>query len=255
MELICPDCRAELTVADPQTATCAGHDGRYQILFDRQLGTSQPGAPAEAPRSVAAAAPAVVEDDPNVKYCPACDAPNPLTAQRCNVCRESFTLMSLTARRRPPATPLPDVLCTQHPEVQAVTRCRICSKGVCALCDFLLPGNVHVCPACLEKEPSDEISLRRVRLMIGADVIAAYCTVMFVLLFSGTLHRAFGNSPEANMIIGNGILWPAVIGVVVSLIAVDRRLRNSMGIWVAVVWNSINMGLYLLLIIIGLARR
>lgn len=249
MELICPDCRAELTLVDAQSATCAGHDGRYQILFDRELGSAQPGTAAEAPRME----PAAIEEDPNIKHCAACDAPNLLAAERCGACGDRFTLLNLSTRR--PAPQALNINCAQHPEVQAVTRCRICSKGVCATCDFLLPGNVHVCPSCLEKEPSDEISPRRRNLMIGAFVIAAYGTVMLVLLLSGTLHRMFGNSEGGNMLLGNAILWPAIMGVVVALSAVDRRLRNSMGIRAAVIWNSVNLGIFFLLIIIGLSRR
>ncbi len=253
MELICPDCRAELTVVDPHSATCPGHDGRYQILFDRELGAAQPGTAAAAPGVEPAAGLAEIEEDPNIKHCATCDAPNPLTAERCGACGDRFTLLNLSARR--PAPSRLNITCAQHPEVQAVTRCRICSKGVCATCDFLLPGNVHVCPSCLETGPSDEISPRRRNLMIGAFVIASYCTVMLFLLLSRTLHRMFGNSEGANMLIGNAILWPSIIGVGVAFSAVDRRLRNSMGIRAAVIWNGVNAGIFLLLMVIGMSRR
>ena len=130
-----------------------------------------------------------------------------------------------------------------------------CSKGVCATCDFLLPGNVHVCPACLEKEPSTELTPKRRNLMIGAVAVAAYCTLMFVLLMSGTLHRAFGRGEAVNAILGNAILIPAIGGLVLSLSAFDRRLRNTIGVWMGVVWNGVNLGIFLLLMIIGLARK
>src|SRR5437763_11651910 len=160
MELICPECRADLVVADAQNADCITHNGRYQILFDRSA----------PPAAAAGVEPAVV--------------------------RPTHRTLNET--------------CRQHPDTPAVARCRICSRGVCATCDFLLPGNVHVCPACLEKEPATEVAPKRRNLMIGAVAVAAYCTLMFVLLMSGTLHRAFGRGEAVNAILGNAILLPAI---------------------------------------------
>lgn len=204
MELICPDCRADLVIADAQNATCAAHDGRYQILFDRSS--------ADLPAGTIAGAPPAA------------------------------------------ATSAPQFACVQHPGVQAVARCRVCSNGMCATCDFVLPGNVHVCPACLEKEPSTEITPKRRRLMVIAFLIAAFSTMMFVMLMSGTLHRAFGNTEAGNEVLGSIILWSAVAGVAASLASIDRRLRNPVGIWVALVWNAVNLGIFILLMIIGLSR-
>jgi hypothetical protein len=207
MELICPDCRADLVSVDAQTATCAGHNGRYQVLFDRSLGDAQPGTQAAAERPAAAVA-------------------------------------------GPPSL---GIQCRQHPEIDAVARCRLCHRGVCATCDFLLPGNVHVCPACLEKEPSTEVSPKRRNTAIGALLIGIFVTFMFALLISGSIHRSFGNNEATNTVFGNLILWPGLIGMGMALSAFDRRLRNSPLIWTTLVWNGINVGLFLLLMIIGLA--
>src|SRR5258708_23379509 len=147
MELICPDCRAELTVVDPQTATCAGHDGRYQILFDREVGAAQPGTAVAAPGLEPAAGLAEIEEDPNIKHCATCDAPNPLTAERCRACGDRFTLLNLSARRRAPS-PL-NLTCAQHPEVLAVTLSPICLKGVFVTCDFPLPRHLFFFPSSL----------------------------------------------------------------------------------------------------------
>jgi hypothetical protein len=144
--------------------------------------------------------------------------------------------------------------CAQHPDVQAVVRCRVCQAGVCATCDFLLPGGVHVCPACLEQEPSEEISPARRNRAIGAIVVAFVTTMIFAMLLTGTLHVVMGRGETTDMIAGSLILWPAVAGLVLSLTAFDRRLRNSALIWTAVVWNSLHVALFLLLMVIGLAK-
>jgi hypothetical protein len=208
MELICPDCRAPLVIADRQNATCAAHDGRYQILFDRS-------------------APAM----PETAAADGVDIPRPAAPHGLNI------------------------PCVQHPEVMAVARCRICSRGVCATCDFLLPGNVHACPACLETEPSTALTPKRRAAMIIAMLIAGFCTLMFMLLMTGTLHRTFGASETTNLLVGNAILWPAIAGVVVALTALDRRLGNPAGVWVAVAWNAVNLSIFLLLMVVGLMQK
>src|SRR5258708_28453813 len=144
MELICPDCRAELTVVDPQTATCAGHDGRYQILFDREVGAAQPGTAVAAPGLEQAAGLAEIEEDPNIKHCATCDAPNPLTAERCRACGDRFTLLNLSARR--PAPSRLNITCAQHPEVPAVPRGPMCLKGFCGTSHLPHAGKAYVCP-------------------------------------------------------------------------------------------------------------
>jgi len=213
MELICPDCRADLVVVDAQNATCAGHNGRYQILFDRSLGAAQPGT------ETAAASP-----EPTVRI----------------------------GDSQVEAPQAGNVRCRQHPEVQAVARCRVCHAGVCATCDFLLPGNLHVCPGCLESEPSTDVSPRRRHLAIGAIIIAVFTLMMYVLSMSGAFRREFGGSEAANMVLGNLMLWPAIAGMVMSLSSFDRRLGNSALIWTAVVWNAIDVGIFVLFMIIGL---
>lgn len=210
MDLICPQCRAVFVIADAQNATCAAHDGRYQILFDRSA-------------------------DPAVLVPPTAPAPKYPAAG--------------------PAPPPLDIPCQQHPDVQAVMRCRICSKGACAVCDFELPGNVHVCPACLEKEPATEVSAKRRKLMVIGLVLGAFSTLMLIMTASGAFFRMFGGYSQAlDVVVTSLMRWPAQIGVGLSVSALDQRLGNSMGMWIAVVWNALLLGIVLLLIIIGLAK-
>lgn len=219
MELICPDCRADLVIADAQTATCAGHNGRYQILFDRSLGQAQPG--------VGQALSLPEGEQPGQAESP------------------SYT---------PPPRTL-DIRCRQHPEVFAVARCRVCYSGVCETCDFLLPGNVHVCPSCLETEPSTEINPKRRNLAIGGIVVAVVSTLIYATIFTGAWARNFGTGEGAAMILGNLMLWPPILGLVLAASAFDRNLRNGPLIWIALVWNGIFTALTVLFMIIGLFSK
>ena len=202
MPLICPECRADLVVADAQNATCGTHGGQYQILFDRS-----------APPATGAIPPA--------------PGGAPVVAQRG-----------------------PTIFCVQHPEVPASTRCRVCLKGVCAICDFAVAGgSVHLCPACVEMEPATAISSGRRTLMIVGLVIAAFCLVLFVLGVSA----AQRNQTAANLIFGVLIL-AAIAGTLTAMCALERRLSNSAGIWVAVGWNAVNLGILLIFTVVGLMR-
>jgi hypothetical protein len=220
MELICPDCRAQLVVVDAHNATCAGHDGRYQILFDRETG--------------------VVPDAPAAAALP--DMPSSVVDSGTGM----VTLNDISPR---PAARMDFGFCAQHAEVQAVNRCRVCSKGMCVTCDFLLPGNIHVCPACLEQEPSTEISTKRKWLIGSGFVLGLFSIFMLVVTIGVGASGKDAQTVGAVLIFGMGI--PAFIGEIVSLSAYDRRSRNGVILWIAMVLNGICGGLVLLAIIVG----
>lgn len=240
MDLICPDCRQILEV-DAQNAVCTAHDGHFQVLFDR--GTAFV---AEAPKPAAVPSAGVPQAayEIETKACQACGVLNPMSAAFCRSCRSQFSLWSAMSAPQPSVN---KIHCTQHPDVPAVMRCQVCHSGVCATCDFVVPGGVHVCPACIEKEPSNELEPARRNKMIAGFFIAAYSTLMLALGRSGALVRTFGNDKDTLKILGLFIFWPMVIGVGVSLAALDKRRGNTTSIIVGVVWNCINLGLLLLL--------
>jgi hypothetical protein len=153
---------------------------------------------------------------------------------------------------RPPA----GTMCVQHAATEAVARCRVCNKGMCATCDFELPGNMHVCPNCIESHNDQEISPKRIRRAWIAIALAIFTTIVMTTLLTGLLQTGLGLDPNdeaVSTIVGNLILWPAIAGLVLALMSRDRRLRNSALIWTAVIWNSVLTGIFLLLMIIGLA--
>jgi len=102
---------------------------------------------------------------------------------------------------------------------------------------------MHVCPSCIEKEPSKELSSKRLILMIVGIACAFLGSLVLILTRTGSLHRALGKSEGTNMLIGNLMLWPAVAGMACSLAAYDRRLHNSLGIHVARIWNATRLPL------------
>lgn len=144
------------------------------------------------------------------------------------------------------------LMCVQHPTVSAAQRCKICGTGMCATCDFLLPGGVHVCPVCMSA-PRDTLSPKRKKMMVWSYVLAVWSTLGMGVLFSGAL----ANSKEGEAIaglVGTAIFIPSIVGTAVGFGALDRRLHNPLALWIAAIWNGLFLAIYLVLIFIGLGK-
>ena len=266
MELICPDCMGSLAIADGKSARCTTHGGEYQVLFSRwkpaPVPAVEPGPPLEfhlTPGSVcfqhqnvtatsvcsqcgAALCDVCAFDDSGVRFCPNC----------------------VTQRAQPAPPLLPDappalpagVRCVQHPGVPAAFQCRACGAFMCATCDFLLPGGIHVCPACAAA-PKTALSSKRKNLLIGSFVLSVWCTIVFAALMGGAF-ASFVETKAGEQVVGTllmlVLLIPSLIGLALGLSAMDRRLTNPPIIWIATVWNGLICGGFVLLCIIGLMK-
>ena len=122
---------------------------------------------------------------------------------------------------------------------------------MCPVCDFMLPGNVHLCPKCVIA-PRRPMSTGRKQLLIAAYIFAVWNTVGTFLLFSGVF-ASFAKSDRAavGLIISVFIFMPSIIGTALGVSTLDKRLSNPPVVWGAAIWNGIITGIHLLLIIIG----
>ncbi len=194
------------------------------------------------------------------KTCPACGKPNRLENGYCVACGSAFGLLSgVQVVRSPPPGSVPvGVKCAQHPEVDAVNRCRVCASGVCATCDFTFAGNVHVCPRCVEQQATAGLSPGRRTKMLWALGLAGYGAVLMSLLLTGTLHRMLhsnGTNEAVNTLLGFAILIPAITGTSLAFSSYDRRLSNPLGVKAAVWANSILLAIYMFLTVLGAMRH
>jgi hypothetical protein len=195
--------------------------------------------------------------DAGLKLCPECELSMPASIARCD-CGHHFGLLNLSAPRR---RTLASGQCAEHPEMEAVARCRLCAKSICATCDFSLPGGVHLCPACIETQSSAEISPKRKKQTYIAMALATWSTLLFGLLLSGAFKSLLTSDEggrSADAIITNLTLWPLLIGTGLSLGALDRKLKNSGFMKAVAWWNSVLAGIFLLIIIavsVGLIGR
>jgi hypothetical protein len=197
--------------------------------------------PEASPPAAPAGQPDALEIAAGNKECPMCGLREAATARTCASCGHVYGLLNLSPGPRRRSVPV-GLKCPQHLEVDAIEQCRGCSNGVCATCDFEMPGGLHFCPACVDNAGSEEISPKRKKLAIAAIVLAAYCTGMYLFMITGALYRALG-SPTDVQTLGCMVMLllyaPSVLGTAFAATARDRRLRNTTMIWIALVWNVV----------------
>jgi hypothetical protein len=258
VELLCPECMAPLESPDGQTARCATHGGEFQILFTR-VPLSLP--PANLPpvilaeRAVCVQHPAIAAvyscRSCAAAICALCDFPQADGTHLCPNC----------AHRQAVAPPLIAVTmpegarCVQHPNSPAAAQCKLCSGFMCATCTFDLPGGIKICPTCATAAP--KLSPKRKKLLIGSYVLAVWCTIVMAALFGG-MFRGFVRDKESREAFGMVLMLtlplPSLIGVALGVSSMDKRLSNSIAMWIATAWNGVILAGFILLIILGIAK-
>jgi len=244
-------------------ARCLTHGGEYKILFWRE------GAPPVLPAASAAPATGVAcvnhKNLPAVFLCRRCEAavcdlcsfPQSDGSRLCPSCaimtasepvfQGGTSAVTLAVEGR---------TCPQHPGVAAVQICHICAAPMCGTCDFLLPGNLHVCPTCATK-PQTSLSPKRKKLLIASFLLAAWCTVVLGALLSGMFRSAIKTKEDQEVLgflLFLILLAPSIVGVSLAVASKERRLPNSIAMWVATAWNGVILGGFILLMIIGMMK-
>jgi len=268
MEMYCPECLGPMVTTDGKSARCTLHGGMYRILFWRE-GPRAPRRPvpdfvpavdASAPNPSPYASPA-----PAIRSCawhPAVHAPHTCAACLTSIC-ETCSFTQPDGRRLCPdcavpgpmfdaPSPLAGVVCSNHSEVQAVAKCHVCGRPVCATCDFAMPGNIHVCPNCASKRDPG-LSKKRKGLLYWSYALAIWSTLAVALWFAA-LANMNANGPDVaalGALIYLVAFIPSLIGTALGVGTFDRRLSNPASIWGAVIWNGAILSMLLLLTIVG----
>ena len=143
-------------------------------------------------------------------------------------------------------------MCAIHPQVQATQICKACGLPICNTCDFEFPGNIHVCPNCASKPEQPLSGSRKTRLVWGY-VLAVFSTLALVFFLFMAPQAETEEALEAiGIAMSVFILIPSIIGTSLSVSARDRRLTNPFSILIAILWNGIILGIFVLLNIIGI---
>ncbi len=260
-----------LESADGRVAKCATHGGGSKILFARSAirmpaGAARAAAPVMAPAAKCqwhSAVDAVgLCADCGAGVCGVCSfALEPAGGHLCPLCMERRVAAGPPAELQasPPSEPeVPaGVRCRQHPEVEATAKCKLCGTFVCTTCVFEVPGGIKLCPACATA-PRSALNPKRKMLLIGSFVAAAWCSLVLGALMGG-FFRSMGRGKEAQQMLGTLLMFiliiPSIIGVALGFSAMERRMTNTMAIWIATIWNSLILGSFILLMIYGVAKR
>ena len=267
VELLCPECLGTLELLEGGTARCTIHGGEYKVLFHR----GPPPAPSGNIPPILSAAPGMCVNHTNLRAAYACSRCGTAICQICAFPQDDDTwlcpkcaMMSASAGQTPSlggvtavALAVQDKKCHLHPNVAAVQICKLCGVPMCATCDFAFPGNLHLCPKCATTQRTG-ISTKRKIFLIVSFVMAAWCTVVMAALLSGAFHeiaRDKEGETALGVLLSFGLLVPAIIGTSLGVSSMDRRLPNSVAMWIAVIWNGMILGGYILLMIIGIFMK
>jgi hypothetical protein len=261
MEFYCPDCMGTLVSADAQTARCSIHGGEFRILFSRAP-LPLPARPSDAPPPELTEA-AMCAAHPNVPAAFACQDCGKPICMTCafpepdgHVCGSCATRRALNPAAAPAAIPQ-GVRCVQHPNVAATAQCYSCRGYMCATCAFSLPGGFQVCPTCATttKRP---LSSKRKKLLVGSYACAIWCSLIMVALLAGlfqTLGKTQGGEAAVGLIMSLFLLAPSITGLALAVGAMDRRLSNSFAMWGAAIWNGLILGVFVLMMIVGMFMK
>jgi len=263
MTLICPECMGTLETSNGKRATCTVHGGQFEILFSPWKPPVSPVVPGEPRIEFRLSSGAMCFQHPAVRAAFVCeDCGTPV----CDVCvfersdggRVCPQCMARRIKTEEPEKQIPvGVHCVQHPAVDATRQCQNCGAYMCETCDFLLPGNLHLCPPCATA-PRSALSPSRKRLLAGSYALAIFATVGMGCVMGGLfakMGRTAGDEAVIGYLFTLLVLIPALIGMVLGFSAIDRRLATPIYVWIGTIWNIVIVVIFIALAVIGTASK
>jgi uncharacterized membrane protein YeaQ/YmgE (transglycosylase-associated protein family) len=122
---------------------------------------------------------------------------------------------------------------------------------MCGTCDFVMPGNVHLCPVCVLAPARKDLSKGRKGMLVTAYALAVWNTFGLILLSSGALASS---TKEAQAIMGIlisvFIFLPSVVGTALCISIFERRRPTPDALWGATIWNCLITAALVLLVIV-----
>ncbi|MAX26719.1 MAG: hypothetical protein CMJ19_19675 [Phycisphaeraceae bacterium] len=178
--------------------------------------------------------------------CATCDFAYPDGSHLCPDCASGVT------SRIAANIPAINAQCIHHPDVQAVAVCMECHTPVCNTCVFTYPGNVHLCPACATN-PVKKLTSGRKSLAIWSIVLAVWSFLALGALVLGVFEEIAQESEDALGVILMyvGIL-PSLVGTAIGVASRDKNRGNPPITWIGMIANGIILGMWFLLMIVGM---
>lgn len=252
-EKVCPACMGVLRTADGKSAACSVHGGSYRILFWRGLELAVP-----AMASASVGGDRTSNQAIAAQAAPSVPGSSPVTSVASPTGLASST--GVAAK-----------MCYLHPTAVASGYCGVCRLPICQTCDFSFatgtgePTGVlnlggsrqiatHLCPRCAGA-PRQNVKGSRRNLVVWSYVLAGWSTLAFLLQFlAARVEHTKENTQAIVVAMAYLVLFPALIGTALGMAGIDRRLSNPTWIKAPAIWNGIILGIFLLLMIIGLLK-
>lgn len=146
--------------------------------------------------------------------------------------------------------------CVQHTHLPATAQCKSCGAYMCDTCAFDAGGGIKICPTCAAS-PKTAMSPKRKKMLIGSFALAAWSTLIFFPLVLGA--AALGQNEAAQEVLGAALIFlvliPSIIGVALGVSSMERRMKTGIGTWIAISWNALILGGFLLMMIVGILMK
>jgi hypothetical protein len=141
--------------------------------------------------------------------------------------------------------------CVAHPEVAASVECRGCRSWTCETCDFVFPGDVHLCPKCVKSYATSTSAWRR-RARNRSLVYGGVATAFFASLpLAGVLAESEAGLTVLGILAFGGGGGFALAGLAHGVDAIHRVSAPRLGERLPKIWSQVLIGLMVLISVIG----
>jgi hypothetical protein len=95
-------------------------------------------------------------------------------------------------------------------------------------------------------------------MLVGSYACAVWCSIIMVALLGGAfaqMGKTKAGEEAVGLLLSMFLLAPGITGLALGIGAMDRRLSNSFAMWAAAIWNGLLLGVFVLLMIVGLFMK
>jgi hypothetical protein len=142
--------------------------------------------------------------------------------------------------------------CINHPQVTAQFKCIHCNAALCPTCAFSFPGDIHLCPVCIRKKPSElNPKIKRNACISIFTAAFSFFSWFFLVITQDKLEDTL--YPAAiGWIALLFTLFPAITGYAMGVGVLPKKGKKPILLLIGIICNSILIAFFILFAIIGI---